>query len=80
MIKTKNLVALQDSSDTCIHGANIDVDEGRRTLNCQKQDCKARIQEIIGVTNQVKKSLEKEKQSYLAKLILKVREILLSSQ
>ena len=68
--KARNLVTFQESNDPCIHGAELEVDEGRKANTKEEIEIaksRLRMQEIIGVTNIGKEGLGMRKAEFYSK-------------
>ena len=60
VVKARNLVTFQESTDPCIQGANIDVDEGRKAdtrKDIELSKASLKLKDIIVVTNKGREGL-----------------------
>ena len=70
VIKVRNLVTFQESSDPCIKGAEIQVDKGRKANTHEEiEEAKSRLrmQEITGVPNKGREGIGTRKTQYYSK-------------
>ena len=70
VVKARNLVTFQDSTDPCIQGANIDVDEGRKAdtrKDIELSEARLKLKDIIGVTNKGREGLGMRKAEFFSK-------------